>query len=78
VSVTTKDPELQTFTVIRRHGCEHGAGLFRCNRETCGPSAAISFEKQSRCCRDDRLRAQLCVIVSELVAKLSATSCLPP
>jgi len=28
VSVTTKDLELQTFTVIISHGCEHGAGCF--------------------------------------------------
>jgi hypothetical protein len=41
MSVTTKEPELQTFTVIRSHECEHGSGLFRFSGDSCGPLAKV-------------------------------------
>ena len=41
MSVTTKEPELQTLTVIRSHGCEHGSRLYRCNGVSCRPLAKV-------------------------------------
>jgi hypothetical protein len=46
--VRDKETDLQKFLVIKSHGREHGAGLFRRSHKTCEPLVRI-IEKKSHC-----------------------------
>jgi hypothetical protein len=69
--VTTKEPELQTFTVIRSHGCERaGRRVVSLHSRNLWPFGQ-KFWKAEQLCRDDRLHAQLCVIMCDYVGTCS-------